>query len=184
MVDEQAAKVWAKKFLVAFEREPAFAHYGFQCTGNPYYAWWALNNCIKHKIEFPEWLIEYLGACAARMLSSEARAASDLREVLPSILGFPRKRGPGKLLDPDADPRDTLSFACRFLREIAEGRELSDALKEAAVATNCEATDDKTLRHWIQENFGLKEWPRDRREFIEKTRETLLDVRLLLSVGE
>jgi hypothetical protein len=185
MVDEQAASVWAKKLIEKFERDPTLAHVLFGHTGNPYYAWSAIGDCIKHKMEFPEWLIEYLGQCAERMLSDEARAASDLRKVLPSIFGFPRKSsGPGRLLDPDTDPRDTLSFALRFLRKVAEGHELPDALKEASIDTNCECADDKTLKHWVCENFGLKSWPRDRAQFIEMTREPMLALRRLLEVRE
>ena len=185
MADEQAANVWAKKLAEKFERDPTLAHVLFGHTGNPYYAWAAIGNCIKHKIEFPEWLLEYLGGCAERMSSDEMKAASDLRKVLPSIFGFPQKpKGPGNLLDPDADPRDTLAFALRFFRKVSAGHELSDALKDAAIDLNCECADDKTLKHWVCENFGLKSWPRDRVQFIEMTRETMLAAGRLLEVRE
>jgi len=77
----------------------------FERSGNPYYAWYAIELCATHKEPLPNWLMSYLTQCSVRMLSSKAREIDDLREVLPWVLGFPRKRGPGKLLDPDPTQR-------------------------------------------------------------------------------
>ena len=66
-------------------------------TGNPYYAWEGIRACTEERPfrRLPDWLVTYLAECAERMLSSKAKAAGDLGRVLPWVLGFPTRRGPG-----------------------------------------------------------------------------------------
>lgn len=141
----------------------------FASTGNPYYAWQAIRICVKHKKEFPDELIAYLGECADRMLSDEAEKARDVRKVLPWILGFPKKHGPGNLLNPDDDPDNRQGFALTFMVKIAQGEKPSDALKNAAteiLGKECvDKADEKTLQRWIRSEIGLQRWPRTAEEW-------------------
>jgi len=159
----------------------------FANTGNPYYAWQAIRICVKHKKKFPDTLLTYLGACADRMLSDEARKAGDVRKMLPGILGFPSKFGPGNLLDPDDDPDDRLGFALRFMVKLAQDEKPTVALENAAaeiLGKECaDRVDDKTLRRWILEEFNLQNWPRTPAEWDEMklhVRDIFADVRTLL----
>src|SRR6266446_3891554 len=79
-------------------------------TANPVYAWKAIKKCTEHNLPLPAWVSAYFVAVADRMLSEEASQSPDLRQVLPSILGFRMKRGPGRPLDPDADGPDKMLF--------------------------------------------------------------------------
>ena len=99
------------------------ARYYWQDTHNPAYVWWAINICTRQdtQIEFPEWVSQYLAGCAQRMMSSNAAAQSDLRKVLPQILGFPRKRGRGNLLDMGKSVTHYNIPAIRFAIEIERG---------------------------------------------------------------
>jgi hypothetical protein len=49
----------------------------FADTANPYFAWLALEACLRHEMEIPDRLRRYLLQCAERMQSR------GLREVLP-----------------------------------------------------------------------------------------------------
>jgi hypothetical protein len=146
-------------------------------TGNPHYAWIAIRVCTKHKKGFPDWLLAYLGICAKRITSDEARKAEDLRKVLPWAFGFPnvfdptqRKRGPGRLLDPDPDP--DRSFALKFAIRLFEGETVPAAMRGAYddVHENGDA-DDKTLERWLVKEIGLKERPSDADGWKAATRE-------------
>jgi hypothetical protein len=96
-------------------------------TGNPYYAWQALSVCLEHKKEFPDWLAAYLEQCIERMKSDRARKACDLREVLPWVLGFSKKAGPGNMLDPDRDPIVKPLFALKFAIKLEKEERLFTA---------------------------------------------------------
>ena len=99
---------------------------------NPYFVWQAIEVCTREKIEFPAWAREYLAECAQRMLSPAAAEVSDLRKVLPAIMGFATSRDRGNLLNPDGDAWRYLDVAARFAREIATGAKPSDALSNAS----------------------------------------------------
>jgi hypothetical protein len=91
----------------------------FESTGNPYFAWFEIDRCAEANTPLPQWVLVYLVQCAGRMLSMKAQQTSDLRKVLPWVLGFPKKRGPGNLLDPVGGPKRvffTLEFGIRVLR--------------------------------------------------------------------
>jgi hypothetical protein len=151
------------------QRDPDFWLRGavseLQRSGNPYYVWMAIGVCIKHNKLFPEWILAYLGDCADRILSDQAREARDLRKVLPWALGFPslfnhaqRKSGPGNLLNPEGPDRSM--FALRFAIRLEEGEKPLDALRNAyndAFETNDNA-DEKTLKHWLCKEYNLTKW--------------------------
>ena len=157
----------------ALRRDPDFLIQGaflwFRDTGNPYYAWCALQFCIEHQKAFPEWLLTYLAGCAERMMSDEAsNEGRDLRKALPGIFGFPnvfeptqRKHGPGNLLDPYSIEPDTTSFALQFATRLEKGETPSAAMRNACdVLKGKDAdADEKTLRRWLLKEFDLKEWP-------------------------
>ena len=150
-------------------------------TGNPYYAWRAVRHCIEHGKEFPEWLFAYLGECAERMLSDEAKKKGrDLRKALPWIFGFPnvldptqRKRGPGNMLDPEGDPR-MMDFAMKFAVRLEHGAQpaaaMSDACNDVFDGKNA-SVDEKTLRRWLLKAFDLKKSPKTADEWKKMARE-------------
>src|SRR5262245_55042816 len=73
-------------------------------TKNPVFIWKVIATCAGHKKHPPDDVWFYLTDVARCMTSEEARRSSDLRKILPEIMGFPKKGrpGPGRLLDPDA----------------------------------------------------------------------------------
>ena len=138
-------------------------------TGNPYFAWEAIEVCNAHIRPYPDWLRAYLGDCANRMTSPEAAAGGhDLRKALPRIFGFPNKRGPGNLLNPTEGAERQCDFAYKFAFRVSKGEKLTPAMRDACIeafgGTMAEA-DEKTLRRWLCRVFGLKEWPTDQTQW-------------------
>jgi hypothetical protein len=102
-------------------------------TENPVFFWEALKVCTDHNLPYPDWVCSYLSAVANLMLNDEVRKCSDLREVLPHVLLFPKKKsGPGRPLDPDAEPDERKLFTIKFIRKLEDNHECkpSEALKE------------------------------------------------------
>jgi len=163
--DTQSLKFFDE--FMALTSDPDFLLDGYigcwEETKNPYYAWSAINICTKHNKPLPTWVVDYLAECAERMLSEKARQSNDLRKLLPSVLGFPAKRGPGRPLDPDRDQDDKSIFAIRFAIEIEKGKKPSIARREATKylpESRVDKIDDKTLQRWLREIFDLANTPR------------------------
>jgi hypothetical protein len=129
-------------------------------VGDPTFVWLAIDFCIKHKKPYPDWVTDYLGDVAQRMMSDDARAAKDLRAVLPGIMGFPAKQpGPGRPLDPSGGKDDAALLAGRFAIEIVDrGLEPTEALREAVKLLPPEVADrdEKTLWRWLMKAVDLK----------------------------
>jgi hypothetical protein len=106
-------------------------------TQSPVHAWMAIDLCVAYKKPFPDWVIAYLGQCAVRMRSNEARRARDIRKTLLWIFGFPNKKaGPGNPLDPYHGWRERankMTFAATFARRIRQGE---DPVKARSNACN------------------------------------------------
>jgi hypothetical protein len=137
----------------------------WETKDQPVFVWDAIQVCIKHGRTLPAWITTYLADCANRM--DDARQSADLRKVLPSIFGFPAKRGPGRPLDPYPGTLDREFFALRFAVEIAKGREPPDALVEACNVLDARRADkdDKTLWRWLKAEFELSDTPRTNAEW-------------------
>ena len=104
----------------------------FAADGNPYYAFMAIGICRKHGKQFPDWVNAYLDQVVERMESDEAKETDDLREVLPKIFGFPKRRGPGKLLNPGNNNPNRYLFAMRFKSLLMQkGQEPKQAIANA-----------------------------------------------------
>jgi hypothetical protein len=134
-------------------------------TGNPVHVWAAIEQCIWEKLEFPEWVTAYLLDTGRRMRSPEAQESTDLRVVLPKIIGFPPKSQRGRYpLRPYSDADDVrMDFACEFAAEIKNGAKPIDALHDSCRVLDLKTgdkVDDKTLRGWVKEFFELMKWPR------------------------
>jgi hypothetical protein len=121
------------------------------------------------KRDFPDWVRDYLLACARQMISPKSARAKDLRAVLPSILGFPpAKRGPGHLLQPYGDSKegDYMVLATAFAVEIGKGEKPSDALANAlnglppTIFSRLDNKDNGLLMKHITECFGMQKRPR------------------------
>jgi hypothetical protein len=135
------------------------AQLGMKESGSPYWAWYAVDICIKAKRPFPNWLAAYLAQCADRML--KAKEARDLRQILPWILGFPNKRGPGNPLDVDRDRHKNV-FALAFTIQLDKGDEPPAARLNACniiFEGKYANVDDRTLQRWLLDVFALKEAP-------------------------
>ena len=157
-----AFKDWLKDRIERPEFMLRVALGSWQETDNPAYVWWAIELCTRSdQIEFPHWVREYLAECAQRMSSPDAAGASDLRKVLPRIMGFPVKRGRGRLLDLGAE--DYATPAMRFAIEIEKGAKPTAALHtafEALDAKIADKMDDKTFLSHIKKFFGVPNAPR------------------------
>jgi hypothetical protein len=133
----------------------------FERSGNPHYAWYAINLCSKDNTPFPNWLGAYLDQCSERMVSDKARQTSDLRTVLPWALGFPKKRGSGKLLNPYRDEK-RLDFIIQFGTLILQGYDPATARRDACNNVfdgKAADVDDRTLMRWVLEDLDLKKAP-------------------------
>ena len=145
---------------------------GFEKTGNPYYAWYAIGFCIKVNKPFPKWLAAYLAQCADRMLSEKTKEARDLRNILPWVLGLPRKQGPGNPLDVDRN-KHRKQFAFAFAVRIESGDEPPAARFRACNDTlkgEYANVDDRTLQRWLLDEFRLKKSPSNVKEWRKVTR--------------
>jgi hypothetical protein len=135
----------------------------FESSGNPVHAWIAIYFSTKFGEPLPKWVIAYLAQCSKRMIFDK-RGTSDLREVLPEVLDFPKKRGPGKLLQAGPD-EDKISFTRKFVNYIMQGRDPKTARKEACNRTFsrkvADKVDDKTLVHWLVDTMGLVKKPQN-----------------------
>jgi hypothetical protein len=148
----------------------AMAVHCLSTTYNPYFAWEAIDVCVKKKRKFPDWLVEYLGSVAEGMLSKQAKAAHDLRKVLPEILGFDPKRGRGSLLNPDGDlPSDAELFALKFACAI-QTMTPAAALRYASEDLFDDVLDDKTLRRLLLKMFNQEKWHRTQSEWKDVAR--------------
>jgi len=151
----------------AFERDPDRELRMFQklaAIGGPYFTWWTIQICIRHKIEFPDWVIDYLGKCADRIRSDKAeRAASiDVRKTLLWIFGFPKKKkaGPTRLFGPVGPGVQALKdhFAVDFAVRVHNGEGPVEARGNAGEAY-LPGADDRTLQRYLLEVFKLKKMP-------------------------
>jgi hypothetical protein len=138
----------------------------WQKEENPVFVWRAVAFCTKLKKPYPDWVMDYLGDVAQRMTSDDAAAATDLRAVLPDIMGFPAKPGPGHPLTRDKD--DALLLAGWFALEIVDrGLAPTEALRKAANRLPPEVADrdEKTLWRWLMKTVDLKRRPRTNAEW-------------------
>ena len=69
----------------SFENTLKLARLSFERSNNPYFAWYAIDVCIKNKKPLPNWLIPYLAQCSERLLSNTARQTGDLRSRMLRI---------------------------------------------------------------------------------------------------
>jgi hypothetical protein len=184
MKESHRFAVWLKDW--ASNPDIALPHLqsDWEDTKNPFFVWSAINVCDLNQRELPDWVRAYLASCALRMVSEDAVQASDLRKILPEVLGFPRKkRGPGNLLRPEGDGVEYMVQAMVFAVEIEKGAKPSVALHTASESLGkkvADRIDDKTLLNKIKTFFGLKnatrtnaDWKRDIRAWSAKTFEPL-----------
>jgi hypothetical protein len=144
----------------------------FESTGNPYFAWFVVDRCAGANKPLPAWVSTYLAQCAGRMLSEKARQPSDLRKVLPWVLGFPKQRGPGNPLDPVGSP-ERLLFCLEFGYRVLRSQDPVTARRDAcnAVFDSKKAeVDDKTLLRWTLEDFNLEKAPKNTEQWQEVIR--------------
>jgi hypothetical protein len=154
-----------EKLAKALSSDPNFwlprAQSRLEVTGNPYYAWLAVDICVKANRPFPDWLTAYLAQCAHRMASDRAKEAGDLRKILPWVLGFPNKRGPGNPLNFDRIQQKT-DFAIEFAMQIEAGNKPAVARLNACNATfegKYANVADRTLQRWLLDVFRLRKAP-------------------------
>jgi hypothetical protein len=167
--DEELAEALARDPDLLLPR----AHSKLEITGNPYYAWLAVDICVKANRPFPDWLTAYLAQCAHRIASDKAKEARDLRKILPWVLGFPSKRGPGTPLNNVDRIQHKRAFAIEFAIQIEAGNEPAAARLNACNATfegKYASVDDRTLQRWLLDVFGLRKAPSNVEEWKKITR--------------
>jgi hypothetical protein len=146
------------------------AHYcaRWQDSGNPYYVWEAMDICSSRKLAFPDWVRCYLDQCAQRMVAAQTRTSKGLKEILPRVLGFPRKRGAWHPLQPEGKASEFMASAVVFATAIEKGMRPTDALSEAYMVLGqrqADKIDAKTLREHIKKLYGVKKAPRSNAEW-------------------
>jgi hypothetical protein len=138
---------------------------------SPYFAWHAIQGCIREKKPFPDWVIDYLGRCADRMCaehmqSERAKRVSDVREMFQWIFEFPKEKkpGPGGLFDQDSELLKEAAkgvFALSFAIKLYEGEDPVQARRNAgdecfSIIDDGKTVDDRTLQRYLREQFQLK----------------------------
>jgi hypothetical protein len=139
----------------------ALRYFQSKATRSPVYAWVAIGVCIRNKKPFPDWVIAYLGRCADRMTSDDARRSRGVRKTLLWIFGFPKKKtGPGKPLEPYPHDEWKTVFAAKFAERIGRGDDPRTARDSACNAVFGErGPDDRTLQRYLREVFELPYLP-------------------------
>jgi len=171
---------------VAFDLDKALAMYQkLAANRGPVFTWQMIGTCIKHKKQFPDWVIDYLAQCAERMCdgrmqSERAKRADDVGKTFQWIFDFPKKKpGPGGLFDPDDEllkEGAKSAFALDFMMRVYQGE---DSVQARGNAGNEFFPDkeDKTLQRYLREQFQLKKLPRTIDEWMpEITPDTLLRI--------
>jgi hypothetical protein len=110
----------------------------FLATRSPWFAWAAIRRCIKHKREFPDWVIDYLGGCADRMQSERVRRTSDTRNELPWVFGIKGGLDQNSELLREWAER---AFALKFALLVGKGNHPVDARRDAAIDIYGKAED-------------------------------------------
>ena len=170
-----AFREWFEKRIKDPHLSLSTTRFYWQDTHNPAYVWWAIEICVCRdiQIEFPDWVRKYLAECAQRMLSPDAAEQSDLRKVLPGIMGFPPKRGRGNPLDLGKNEDQFSIPAMRFAIEIEKGARPTVALRtafESLDAKVADRMDEKTLLSHIKKHFGMPNAPRTNAEWKQAIR--------------
>jgi hypothetical protein len=149
----------------------------------PYFAWQAIDVCIKDKRPFPDWVNDYLAGCAERMCdermqSERAKRASDVGKTFQWIFNFPKKKpGPGGLFDPDRELLKEMwkcEFALNFANRLYQGDDPVEARGNAGNEMFPDK-DDRTLQRYLREQFQLKKLPRSIGEWMPVIRSGTLD---------
>jgi hypothetical protein len=164
-----AVWLWERNQKASFQLTCAKSEW--EKSKNPAYVWRGISVCSHAKIAFPNWVSQYLAECAERMLSAGTSKTSDLRAILPRVLGFPKKRGRGNQLKPPDEHLKHFDPAIAFGMEIANGAKPSDALRTAFDHLNSKSADkmdDKTLLSHIKKFYGVKSAPRNNAEWRKK----------------
>src|ERR1700738_2867756 len=172
MKESHRFAVWLKDWVSNPDIALPHLQSDWEDTKNPFFVWSAINVCDLNQRELPDWVRAYLASCARRMVSEDAVQKSDLRKILPGVLGFPqKKRGPGHLLRPEGDGVEYMVQAMVFAVEIEKGAKRLVALHTASQSLGkkvADRIDDKTLLNKIKTFFDLKnatrtnaDWKRD-----------------------
>jgi hypothetical protein len=133
----------------------------------PVFTWQAINVCIRHNKQFPYWVIDYLAQCADRIRSDSAKEASDARQSLRWVFGFPKthKSGPGGVLNQDREffkDADEWFFAVAFCQELGESGDPVDARAKACNRIfGADGPEDKQLVRILQRVFARKKIPQN-----------------------
>jgi hypothetical protein len=135
---------------------------------NPLTAWSEWIYCREHDLEPPDWLCQYLDACAKRLYEELYRIRTTKKgttkeqrdRAVARAFGFSR-RGRGTWLDTRAGRAlDTLST---FKRERERGRSYPDALQATA-----EVLGQSDVRHVKRKLAVAKRLTRPRRDLLKK----------------
>jgi hypothetical protein len=158
-------RFWEKR-CSAPENRLTLLYKSWRDSGNPFHVWLAIDLCAKKQLGVPIWIHNYLAECAERMMeAARSKGSQDVRKILPSVLGFQSKRGPGYPLRPDASESDYLLAVAtlKFAHAILNGCKPSDALDYASMVLETSMgykTDDKTLLGHIKRFLGVEKAPR------------------------
>lgn len=140
---------------------------GYRMSQNPYFAWRSIEICAESNVECPEWVTEYIVECARRMMAAGKQRSADVRKVLPGVLGFRSRRGPGNPLNPNANS-DQIRLALKFAYLIHKGLKPSAAARDACAilkAPRADAIDEKTVRRWLCDYFEVARFARTNAEW-------------------
>jgi hypothetical protein len=128
---------------------------------NPVFVWEAVGWCHQEGLDFPDWVREYLGGCAKRLM--ENTNALKIRDVLPRVFGFKNEKKPGRqqraLLEMFESERFPMQFAVQIFSD--ENRTPTEARERAReIVYGSSVKEDGDLRQELRKFFGDKLAPR------------------------
>ncbi|HEY1749578.1 MAG TPA: hypothetical protein VGG11_22815 [Xanthobacteraceae bacterium] len=145
-------------FLAGFE-------YHWKKDKNPIYVWSAIHRSKKIKQPLPKWALIYLYDVAERIDDFWTKDVSDVREVLPGILGFAKRIGPGGHVGKVQELRKREALAMAFAAQIFAGKSPADACADARnsmeyrVKGKSDEPDDRTLEAHLRTIFADDDAP-------------------------
>jgi hypothetical protein len=130
----------------------------FEETNNPIFVWREISFRMGASEPLPQWVTDYLLACAARLNAAES-GEEDVKTVLPGVFGFELRRGPGNPLSAVARASHDRLYALEFSAAILRGEKPSEARDSAY--NRCSRTangDEKTLRERLKKFFSVDQF--------------------------
>jgi replication fork clamp-binding protein CrfC len=90
ITDEETSNKF-REYLISYQLNRSEDLY--QKSKNPMYAWQLIEFCEKSKIDYPNWVKEYLASCASNLLNLHYGIGEDITKSVSNAIGMLKKGG-------------------------------------------------------------------------------------------